>query len=225
MRSRRYFLFASGAVAASLSGCLGGSGQDEATERPTKTQLPSTKSDGQSTTSASAGQERVYTIGEEIEFDNGIKLTLEEYLTKQKIQLRNINDPTPRNGSEFNYETETPEPGSIFLILNIHIENTGETENPMFPSIEVTYKDEEPSYRNYGPGRNRFILIDGEETETFGYSRDKEGSFPGANVRGWMIDPVYLLPKRFETSDVRIEISISNGDDPLEQFTVMYRLA
>lgn len=183
------------------SGCLGGSEEDDA-----QSTSPTGGSDP-STTSTGVDGDTLYSVRETISFDNGIELTLEDYLVREEIRLEVLYGYTPTN-TDLRYETEKSEPGSVFLMFKLHLKNTSETEHPMLASIDVMYKGETPSSQGFGTGTSRLVVIDGEATESLGYSRDQEGTYPGADIAGWVIDPVYLLPENFDTSGVRIRISI-----------------
>lgn len=210
MRRRDYLTATIVATAGVVTaGCLSG-GSD--TEGATPSEQDSVGDpDGGETNTPEQGSEQDLpfnrTVGETASFQNGVEVTLEQHTTTTEFRLR---EPDRTETDEYRFDTETAEPRSTFLLLKFRIRNTGETEENLLPRMDIFYKNEQADFLNFGPGRETDIEINGDFQPTFGKQRNEQGGFPGANITGWVIDPVYLLPEEFESGGVRIEVQMSD---------------
>jgi hypothetical protein len=119
-------------------------------------------------------------------------------------------------------ESETSEPGALFLLMKISIEHVGETEIllPTGFDFELIYKQENASF-----------LVTGSDIRANGttypsYSRvlkNKDadsGAFPGTTVQGWV---VFELPEGFDRSDAFV--TIEHNTRSIEAREYRWRLA
>jgi hypothetical protein len=185
---------------ASINTSVGEYTPTEEEPSPTPTNTP-TEEEPSPTPTNTPTEEGIRSIGESVTY-GGLEIVATDTVTVD--EFTNVYS----DGSEG--DTKTPESGAVFLFVNIHVQNIGETEIS-FPErggdIELVYKGQGAS--------DEFTGVDMRANSTLypNYSRTLEdegadtGAYPDSTVEGWVI---FELPEEFERSDAIVTIRYSD---------------